>query len=641
MPAIIDKVEDGQFDDPPEDVDHRGEHNYIDVSGPEDSEAELSDHFDEEEEFDDEEIDDAYQVEDEDWEIAERDFTKQYNRLRQHVAVRSGNAEGYGTQSSIDRSSQVASLPPVNHPAARRSRQNGSTGAPTTTATPKDKTSDQLAALAKYSSRLATIDDPYTMTMGVGVNRKGPSSYANLKDKSDRATNEQVLDPRTRLILFKMIGRGLIHDVNGCISTGKEANVYHARTPEMRHLAVKIYKTSILVFKDRDKYVTGEYRFRRGYSRKNPRKMVRLWAEKEMRNLKRLITAGIRCPEPIEVRENVLVMGFLGNKEGWASPRLKDAEISPAQAGDLYIELLFAVRQMYHQCKLVHADLSEYNILYHEDHLWIIDVSQSVEHDHPSAFDFLRNDLKNVEDFFGKLGTSALLGLRRSFEFVTAEKLDAKDGEGDDETILRRWLREEEGQSITHGQSNGGEADTTNGRNAAHEDAVFLQSYIPRTLNEVYDPERDVELLTRGEGKKLIYADTIGLVNHQEQVKSSRGVRFDETANDGKSPVEDDSKAPMSAKHLESPNGASKSDDEEDVYDSEGDEVSESGEDDPESTQTMDGEVSREKKPRGHRHEDREAKKERKKAVKAEAKEKRKNKMPKAEKKRLMKKTRG
>lgn len=58
--------------------------------------------------------------------------------------------------------------------------------------------------------------------MGVGVNRKGPSAHANVKDKSDRATNEQVLDPRTRIILFKMIGRGLIHEVNGCVSTGKE-----------------------------------------------------------------------------------------------------------------------------------------------------------------------------------------------------------------------------------------------------------------------------------------------------------------------------------------------------------------------------------------------------------------------------------
>ena len=58
--------------------------------------------------------------------------------------------------------------------------------------------------------------------MGVGINRKGPSSYANAKDKSDRATSEQVLDPRTRVILFKMIGRGLIQEVNGCVSTGKE-----------------------------------------------------------------------------------------------------------------------------------------------------------------------------------------------------------------------------------------------------------------------------------------------------------------------------------------------------------------------------------------------------------------------------------
>lgn len=61
---------------------------------------------------------------------------------------------------------------------------------------------------------------PYDL--GVGVNRKGPSAGANMKDKSDRATTEQVLDPRTRIILFKMIGRGLLYEVNGCVSTGKE-----------------------------------------------------------------------------------------------------------------------------------------------------------------------------------------------------------------------------------------------------------------------------------------------------------------------------------------------------------------------------------------------------------------------------------
>jgi len=68
--------------------------------------------------------------------------------------------------------------------------------------------------------------------------------------------------------------------------------------------------------------VTGEYRFRRGYSRRNPRKMVRLWAEKELRNLRRLRAANIPCPEPLEVRQNVLVMSFLGNREGWCVKKI-------------------------------------------------------------------------------------------------------------------------------------------------------------------------------------------------------------------------------------------------------------------------------------------------------------------------------
>lgn len=54
-------------------------------------------------------------------------------------------------------------------------------------------------------------------------------------------------------------------------------------------LPFQVYKTSILIFKDRDKYVSGEFRFRHGYCKHNPRKMVKTWAEKEMRNLIRLI----------------------------------------------------------------------------------------------------------------------------------------------------------------------------------------------------------------------------------------------------------------------------------------------------------------------------------------------------------------
>ena len=161
-----------------------------------------------------------------------------------------------------------------------------------------------------------------------------------------------------------MLNRNEIKQVNGCISTGKEANVYHAETDANEHRAIKIYKTSILVFKDRDRYVSGEYRFRHGYNKSNPRQMVKTWAEKEMRNLKRIYMAGIPSPEPLLLKMHVLVMSFIGSKNGIAAPRLKDVIFKDEMdIFDAYRQLLKNTWKLYHECKLVHADLSEYNLL--------------------------------------------------------------------------------------------------------------------------------------------------------------------------------------------------------------------------------------------------------------------------------------
>lgn len=81
----------------------------------------------------------------------------------------------------------------------------------------------------------------------------GERAVRNAVGLQDRATVEQALDPRTRLVLFKLLNRGLFTAIHGCVSTGKEANVYCASAPESTELAVKVYKTSILVFKDRDR----------------------------------------------------------------------------------------------------------------------------------------------------------------------------------------------------------------------------------------------------------------------------------------------------------------------------------------------------------------------------------------------------
>ncbi|KAL1921100.1 uncharacterized protein VTP21DRAFT_11735 [Calcarisporiella thermophila] len=459
--------------------------------------------------------------------------------------------------------------------------------------------SSSVQKLDRFASRIK-LDDSIDRHVSSSVasdirvgTKKALGDKQRNTDKSDRATTEQVLDPRTRIILFKMLNRNIVYEINGCISTGKEANVYHAVTEDNQHRAIKVYKTSILTFKDRDRYVTGEFRFRHGYSRHNPRKMVKVWAEKEMRNLKRLHQAGIPCPEPLLLKMHVLLMGFLGDKNGVAYPRLKDAQIEPSRFPALYRQLVMNVRRMYQVCRLVHADLSEYNLLYHSRTLYIIDVSQSVEHDHPHALEFLRKDLDNVTEFFRKRGVKTLT-MRELFDFVTDAGLSCE------EEPMKEKL-----EGLIE-QSKGVEEEIR------VEEEVFKRAYIPRNLDEVIDYERDAEKVARGEADELVYNKLVGLnisntQQQQEPIKIDLGLEDEEDS------------------------------EEEDSADT-GDEDEESGDDEGDVDENED---EREKRPRGKRNEDKQAKKERKKQAKEEARERRKHKIPKAEKKRKIKMSKG
>lgn len=299
-------------------------------------------------------------------------------------------------------------------------------------------------------------------------NKRADADRFRAKDKHDRATAEQVMDPRTKMILFKLLNRGTICEINGCISTGKEANVYHAVSKLGNEYAIKIYKTSILVFKDRDKYVSGEFRFRHGYCRHNPRKMVRTWAEKEMRNLVRMQNASLPVPQPILLRSHVLVMTFCG-VDGWPAPKLKDVEMTSCKARELYRDCIVLMWRMFNDCKLVHADLSEFNLLYHEKQIVVIDVSQSVEHDHPHALEFLRKDCTNISEFFRKKEVSTMT-VRELFEFITNPKIRADDVDGYLEEMSER-IAERDMDEMTELEK--------------VEEEVFKNAYIPQRLDEV------------------------------------------------------------------------------------------------------------------------------------------------------------
>ncbi|XP_018335842.1 serine/threonine-protein kinase RIO1 [Agrilus planipennis] len=314
------------------------------------------------------------------------------------------------------------------------------------------------------------------------------------KDKKDRATAEQVMDLRTRMILFKLLNRNLISEINGCISTGKEANVYHATSDKGEDFAIKVYKTSILIFKDRDKYVSGEFRFRHGYCRHNPRKMVRTWAEKEMRNLIRLYNNGVNVPKPILLRSHVLIMGFIGI-DGWPAPLLKDANLEQSESREVYREIVIMMWKMYNKCHLVHGDLSEFNILYLNGQVYIIDVSQSVEHDHPHALELLRKDCTNITAFFRKQEV-AVMTIKQLFDFITDPSINERNMEECLEKLAeiaaKRTLEEISAQEQV-------------------EEEVFKNAYIPKRLIEVVDYERDINKAKAGESVELVYKTLIGL----------------------------------------------------------------------------------------------------------------------------------
>ncbi|MEM3506377.1 MAG: RIO1 family regulatory kinase/ATPase, partial [Candidatus Bathyarchaeia archaeon] len=131
------------------------------------------------------------------------------------------------------------------------------------------------------------------------------------------------------------------------------------------------------------------------------RSLVYLWAQKEFKNLKLAQEAGVRVPKPILVENNVLLMEFIG-KSGIPAPLLKETLLKdPAR---VYKKLINYVKLLYENARLVHGDLSEYNVMIWKNEPVLIDISQAVLIDHPLSNNFLKRDLMNLNNYFQKYG---------------------------------------------------------------------------------------------------------------------------------------------------------------------------------------------------------------------------------------------
>jgi len=226
-----------------------------------------------------------------------------------------------------------------------------------------------------------------------------------LKDKDLFEAVEEVFDRRTVLAVIELKRRGCIKQLKGVISAGKEARVYWAKGPENNDLAVKIYLTVTAEFrKSIWKYIKGDPRYE--WIGNLPRhKLIMAWTRKEFSNLKRMYNAGVRVPKPICFYQNVLVMEFIG-ENGVRAPLLKEAveqgELEKSDAEKLFWDIIENIKTMYWRAGLVHADLSEYNIMLWNGKPYIIDVSQAVRVDHPHAQSFLYRDIYNIVRFFSE-----------------------------------------------------------------------------------------------------------------------------------------------------------------------------------------------------------------------------------------------
>ncbi|MEM4363784.1 MAG: serine protein kinase RIO [Candidatus Diapherotrites archaeon] len=221
-----------------------------------------------------------------------------------------------------------------------------------------------------------------------------------IRREKDRRIFAKVFDAKTFDAIQYLASRNHFDVLEHIISTGKEAHVFVATDLAGNLRAVKIYKKQTTDFKSMSDYILGDKRFKE--VRKEINSLISLWAKKEFSNLVVAMRAGLNSPFPVAFKDNVVVMEFIGSN-GNPALRLKDVGFVSSDAEDYYSQVVYFVAKLY-LSGLIHADLSEYNILVQGKKLWFIDFAQAVLHSHPMAKFFFERGILNMSSYFSKHG---------------------------------------------------------------------------------------------------------------------------------------------------------------------------------------------------------------------------------------------
>jgi len=192
------------------------------------------------------------------------------------------------------------------------------------------------------------------------------------------------------LAINYLVKSDIISSFGQTLGVGKEADVYDALSPNGIRLAVKFHRLGRISFR--------QTRRKRGYIREHSTWLFQshLAAEKEFQALQLVYKNGVSVPKPISQNRHIIAMGII---EGGELSKWKKIT-NPKR---VLKEILRNIRKAFLKAKVVHGDLSEYNIILKPNmHVLIIDWPQYVLADHLNASELLMRDIKNVLTFFNR-----------------------------------------------------------------------------------------------------------------------------------------------------------------------------------------------------------------------------------------------
>ncbi|NOR85942.1 serine protein kinase RIO [archaeon] len=218
------------------------------------------------------------------------------------------------------------------------------------------------------------------------------------KDTNDRKTVEGILDGLAVKTIEKLRQKGIFSELIGVVMEGKESVIILVTDKDDNKLILKVFKITASNFKNMQQYIMGDRRFSK--IKPTKRSIVYTWCRKEYANLIRMHDVGVNIPKPYIFLDNMLVMNYIGDEN--LAPQLKNVKVENPQK--MFDQVISEYELIYKKAGMVHGDLSQYNILVYDEKPVIIDVGQGVLKEQPNADGFLDRDIKNICNYFKKLG---------------------------------------------------------------------------------------------------------------------------------------------------------------------------------------------------------------------------------------------